>query len=228
MLNTTFTTTWDRTTLADGDLFHIEFSRLYANDLHFSRAMPPVGTIIHILQGAFTSSSNGGYVADSTVAISGHWVICDGSIPNDSDSPIWDTSTARVPSLTERYLRGNIAFGSNSVGGDAETTLIRANLPTHSHNMDHDHTLTYDVENGANDVFTVAFFQNAPPSTRANFGNTFNSGTGAWRPSHTNGLPAESRVNSFAGATGNGNGLSTTPFSNEPPYLDAIPYIRIK
>lgn len=51
------------------------------------------------------------------------WRVCDGGIPNDSRSPIWNNSARRVPNLLDgRYIKGH------SVLGDAEN-------PTHTHSI---------------------------------------------------------------------------------------------
>lgn len=124
----------------------------------------PVGSIVAWLGGYFTNASNGGFtnvlgnsVANANLYIGENWRVCDGTIPNDPDSPIWNNGTRRVPNLTDsRFIRGGTAgAASGSAAATFSGTAVARELwfldssvswahthsgPSHTHSTpDHQH-----------------------------------------------------------------------------------------
>jgi hypothetical protein len=94
--------------------------------------------IVAYLPGYFTAVNNVGYTAVS-MTLADCWKVCDGSAPNDVNSPIWNLSTRRVPDLDDsRFLAGDTAgnrglghsTGSNTVSPDAHVVTFDSH--THS------------------------------------------------------------------------------------------------
>lgn len=90
-------------------------------------AIPPVGSIIAINQGYYTTNNNTlwkpinlGYRGGSNLT-NGNWKFCDGSALNDPQSPIWVGANRYLPKLTDsRFLMGRSASsgdGASSAGG---------------------------------------------------------------------------------------------------------------
>ena len=110
---------------------------------------------------------------------------------------------------------------------------MTANLPVHSHTMNHGHGLTrVNQPTGAhNSHWHIEYFDSA--GTRTGTGNNWSLGSVTyqlnWNAPRYAWAIRQSLSFTITNHTGNtgstGNGTS---FSNEPPFLDAIPYIRIK
>ena len=83
--------------------------------------------------------------------IGGNFKVCDGTIPNDPQSPIWNNSTNRLPYLVDyRFIVGSsiisepmgAAFGGsnalpihNHTLSDAGTSISEAQMPSHTHGV---------------------------------------------------------------------------------------------
>ena len=106
------------------------------DSLYVGQAIPP-GTITAWLGGYFTDGSNGGYtyqlgsantVAGANSYVNDYdWSVCDGTVPNDSESPIFSAADRYLPNLTgDRFIEGDTSAGST--GG--------ANTMAHTHDLD--------------------------------------------------------------------------------------------
>lgn len=158
--------------------------------------LAPIGTIICFNPGYFTDASNAGFTvtgptANTVAAVNtylpSNWRVADGTIPNNSSSPIWNDGTRRLPNLTsERFIKGSTSAGS--IGGAASSsishthsvtsnvvigdhTLVAGNLPLHSHSIDHDHAVTTSTGMSANDPHA---HNNGSTNTIAAVGSTSN------------------------------------------------------
>jgi len=114
--------------------------------------IPPVGSITPYLPGYFTSGANANFT-EVSLTLEDNYKICDGSVLNDSDSPIFNGGGRYLPNLTEdRFLMGDSSYGV--VGGYSTITLSTSNLPTHNHtysgttgneNANHTHGISFNT-----------------------------------------------------------------------------------
>jgi len=75
----------------------------------------PIGTILALLHGYFSSSNNEGF-SSIPVDVDDSLRFCDGSAPNDPESPIWNSPSRHLPNLTNnRFIMGSTESGV--VGG---------------------------------------------------------------------------------------------------------------
>jgi len=101
----------------------------------------PVGTVIDWWRPALTSTLPAGYM------------ICDGSVVDDADSPL-DGET--LPNFTDRFVRGvtdSGTVGFTTGGNDNHTHSV--DLPGHTHGVSHNHagdTCTIDDNTEKHDV----------------------------------------------------------------------------
>ncbi len=92
------------------------------------RGIVPVGAIIAIADSAAWSLPGAGAVKDG-------YALCNGqAFPAESNAAF----SGNMPNLSdERFLQGSTSSGT--VGGANTVTLVTANLPAHSHSINHDH-----------------------------------------------------------------------------------------
>lgn len=102
----------------------------------------PVGTILPFLGGYFTDANNAAFASDlgalSTwldTNTEGSWRVCDGSAPNDSQSPIYNSPTRHLPNLTDdRFLQGSINVGlTGGINSAAHTHTSTSNVTIADH-----------------------------------------------------------------------------------------------
>ena len=104
----------------------------------------PAGIIVPFVPGYFTNGSNAGFtyqwVSANTIAAINTllnpkgWYVCDGSALNLAASIYFNGAGRYLPNLTDdRFLMGDTLAGG--IGGQNSTTLITANLPTHTHTV---------------------------------------------------------------------------------------------
>jgi hypothetical protein len=99
------------------------------------RGVAPLGSII-----AMTSGFTGAMAVPGSGIVSNGWIRADGSV-----IPGGNTVSGTTPNLSSSvFLRGNIAYAGTPVG-NSTTTLSTANLPAHTHVMDHGHDNTLSV-----------------------------------------------------------------------------------
>ena len=208
-----------------------------------NRGIVPVGSIIPFSPGYFDNNANSNFQiegpAGNTIVeinnfLPDSWRVCDGTAPNDPESSIFNAADRFLPNLTDsRFIQGGIAAGNS--GSTNTRTLFATNLPPHTHNMNHGHSMNFPTDGNINggglmvSVFDRTGINRSVNDDRRfwennaiNFGNVNNSSIQLWiadlRPN----------VNNHSGNTGTGNGLNSTPFDNRPLYLSCFYIIRIK
>ena len=221
---------WNKSTVADGDLLQQEFDNVYKNCNHFNKALPPVGAILGLVQGYYSDDQNGGF-AESTVDIGDHFYLCDGTVPNDSESPVWNASGRHVPNLTdERFLMGTTAAGNKGGSND-----VAAQMPEHSHGFSlntssyshyHSGSFTATGYTGNADSYghrnqsTIALGSDV----NVNITKSFSVSVGNNTHSHT----ISGTIGSGSVSGDNNQDLVNTSGTNVPKYLSVKYYIRIK
>jgi hypothetical protein len=114
----------------------------------------PVGVILPWVSGYFTAGTNTGFTpvlasADTIAAANTYlnpfgYYVCDGSVLNITDSPIWNVAGRYLPNLTDsRFLMGATAIGATANGGSnvmadhkhANTNLTVASESSHTHGV---------------------------------------------------------------------------------------------
>lgn len=154
--------------------------------------------------------------------IPGGWALCDGKYYNPNDTTDGQTGvaaadtahTVKTPNLTDKFVVGaGSSYSPGDTGGANTVKLLTTHLPSHSHTIDHGHTVTdpghkHDIkmnirgnENGS-DQWTLAW----------------QGVTGGYTETAYTGLT----VDSHSGSSGNTGG--NTAHENRPPYY-ALTYI---
>lgn len=170
------------------------------------------------------------------------WLVCDGAaVSRAVFSDLFDalgttygpgdgTTTFNLPDYTGKFMLGaDSTHGLGSTGGAEERTLTAAQVPSHTHPIDHDHPSAASSSDAHNHDLTIVSaastevgggairvtdVQGATGAT----GTTTHKGTSADTHSHTVNLPA------YAGASGAAGGGQ--PVSMMPPYGTALPLIK--
>ena len=223
---------------------HLEISgNLEVTGTLSTGAICPVGVIVAYSPGYFGDNINGSFafagVTANTIqavneALPDNWRVCDGTAPNDGDSPVFNAADRFLPNLTnDRFLMGdNLAGG---IGGKNNTNLTVDQLPSHNHSMNHGHTLNYHpIPSGHNS-------QNNPDGTHFLrwYSKPYFSQASRWfvsRTEYNNGSrqyiwsmlygPSGLLVNDHTGNTGSeGSGAD---IENRPRYLSCFYIMRIK
>lgn len=131
-----------------------------------SGSIVPIGTIVAYAPGYFGAVSNGGgwtAVGPATNDVAGvnaylppNWRVCDGSAPNDPESPIFNAAGRFLPELTgSRFVMGFASAGNAGGNTGNQVTLTTTELPNHNHgvgtyvtqndNANHDHGDTFSI-----------------------------------------------------------------------------------
>jgi hypothetical protein len=230
----------------------------------------PVGTVVAYNPGYYTNNTNGGFAhvgpsANTVAAVNTFlnakgWYVCDGAALNTASSPIWNAASRHLPRLNDdRFLLGSTTAGT--AGGSSTTsiahthsvtsnvavanhTLIEANLPSHTHTINHDHasvnsgtsgahthTHRQSIGSGSNVVFQVS-----AANQNAALGSGLIDSAGAH--THSVDLP---NFTGTSGATGSGTAVthsvtnnavtsgaaSVTSVSIMPTYLSTYFIVRV-
>lgn len=180
------------------------------------------------------------YLGSSTPT--GGWLPLDGTPPviNSTNYPaLWTAlggvGTYTLPNMADMFPIG--ASGTkavNSTGGSSSVSLSLANIPQHSHDMSHAHSLTVDysgqhAHGGAYQTFAVGVSSNGwdvvRPYPEHNYATQGNGGFGnhdGVLPRVTNvdgGHTHTGSVSTYSGSTGNAGSASPTPVTVTPPYV---------
>lgn len=131
-----------------------------------SGSIVPIGTIVAYAPGYFGAVSNGGgwnVVGPATNNVAGvnaylppNWRVCDGSAPNDPESPIFNAAGRFLPELTgSRFVMGFMTAGVAGGNTSNMVTLTTNELPNHNHgvgtyvtendNANHNHGDTFSI-----------------------------------------------------------------------------------
>jgi hypothetical protein len=103
------------------------------------RGIVPVGGILPLMS-HLTGITN---VTATTAADANGYVVCGGQTIVDATSPM---NGAVIPNINNSvFLMGSSTAGST--GGSNTTTLAEANLPAHTHTIDHGHSNTFALSN---------------------------------------------------------------------------------
>jgi microcystin-dependent protein len=218
--------------------------------MSYKRITVPVGTILAWSGGYFTGSGNSGFTnaLGNTVAAvnsllnkSGYYV-CDGSALNLPTSPIFNGAGRHLPNLTDnRFLQGSTSAGT--IGGQNSVTLIEANLPLHSHTINHDHASFTTASGGAHShaisdpghfhsINAVSgSFTSLQAGSNSNGSNndapvTITNPTGITVTSTNSSHTHDIDIPNFVGNSGQGNGNATS-YENRPIYLNCFYVIRV-
>jgi hypothetical protein len=118
-----------------GDQLRANNGDIWDNFEYLAPGIVPVGAVISWLPGYFTDGDNAGFTPVS-ITLDDNWVECDGSAPNDSDSPIFNAAGRHIPNLTDdRFLFGSNDEddGSFAIGGIGGANNNTATYPNHHH-----------------------------------------------------------------------------------------------
>ena len=107
---------------------------------------PPVGSIIPYFPGYYGAAANGGgftHIGPGTNDVAGvnsftseHWAVCDGTAPNDAESPIFNAAGRFLPELTDsRFHRGAASAGAAGGAVSNQIQLSIPQLPPHGHSV---------------------------------------------------------------------------------------------
>lgn len=213
-----------------------------------SKGLPPAGSIVAYIPGFFNDGSNNGHVPSITNSIAAvnaevngdGWYVCDGSELNLPGSRFFDGSSRFLPNLTNsRFLMGSNASGVP--GGQNSVTLVTANLPGHTHTIDHDHgTHTHTIDHNHGSVTTGVHSHGVYRDNGSSSpGNAFKwtSGTNSGTQNSSTAVGVSVDLPNFTGSSGSspsinlpagtqsGSTGSATAYENRPLYLSVF-YIQ--
>ena len=188
----------------------------------------PVTSIVAFLGGHYTATNNAGFVlsgptANTVEAVNAYlpdtWRVCDGTAPNDPDSPVFNSTDRYLPDLTDgRFIRGKKTSGT--IGGQSLVVIKGHNhgLGTLDDTFAGDHIHAYDDLSGFN------------IRVRSGQTNAFNGGNDRFvgRNTHSGGIHHHSFIGRIGntGSTTNGDGDQT--LENRPKFLTCFYIMRIK
>jgi len=222
---------------ADPTLSNQLARKSYVDDKIAAAGAFPIGGIIAYLPGYFTNASNLSFTPVS-IALSGEWKVCDGSVCNDIESPIFNGSGRYLPNLSDsRFIMGSTIANAGQSGGNTDNTVAlgTGNLPSHTHTIAHTHSFSATSGNDSvSHIHTRAFPRSGSGSSGGAryIGEVTPPGTSIANIDY--GANSAAHVHSISGTTGassNGNSGSVgsgTAFSILPKYLTAAYLIKIK
>lgn len=217
-------------------------------------ALLPVGSIISLNPGYYSNSSNGSFVSvisgNNTSTVKSwlsdnypNWWLCDGTIPNDSESPIWNNTSLKVPEMTaNRFCRGATAAGSGQTTSNSKTLSKNTTMKVHAHNRgnlgltgfnrNHDHNSNNSISlNHGHKTWAWSGGGNYQiyDSAVSNYNTTNFSNTGTNSLGHSHSNSTNENVSHAHTVSGNlGNAGSNGSFTTTPFYLTGFFIIRIK
>lgn len=207
---------------------------------YFDVAAPPPGSIMAYMPGYFGDGSNGSYV-NLSLALSANWKVCDGSLCNDNESPIFNGAGRYLPNITdERFIKGSTIALAGVAGGNAnnQVSLAETNLPAHSHTIAHTHTFSGTTAgqsvNHTHSFTLYGYTGNADDASHHNTtqvsallttNENATKATGNQSADHTHSVSGTTSASSAANSGSAGTGSA---FSILPLYLTAAFIMRIK
>lgn len=199
----------------------------------------PVGSIVPFLGASFLNSANGtpeyngplfdgdmATLADNLITAGGVYRVCDGTLVNDAESPFnlrSNGSPAYLPNIGGGvFLRGWV--GTGDTGGADSVTLAIANLPSHSHSINHDHASVTSSSAGSHNH---GVYKDNGSTSGDSLKWTSGSSRGTTIPTDTEAAHAHDvnlpSISATSGTTGSG-----TAFSIIPKYMNVIYLMRVK
>jgi len=201
---------------------------------------PLIGSIVARLPGYFTGANNTGFTS-VILPTSWRWQKCDGRSFYDARSPLFNKAGRYLPMLTDaRFLMGSTSPGS--IGGANSFTLVSANLPKHTHTVNHTHDAHgHSPSSGANShnhysglsaqlEFGI-YGGSSPGAGQATIHVSGGSGAFSSSPytnteTHNHTLYENTASPSYSGSSGDG-GFANSSVSNLPKYLSVEYFMRV-
>lgn len=157
------------------------------------------------------------------------WLICDGSTISSTAYPdlVAVLGSTTLPDLRSRVPRGvGSGYAQGSTGGADTHALTAANLPKHTHAIDHNHP-AFNTPTGGVHAHTISTYTGSTGST-AGRPQEVNSGSGSTVSTANSAGHAHSiDVPPFVGASGDGGtALTGSAFDTRDPYYTVNFIIR--
>jgi hypothetical protein len=204
----------------------------------------PVGSIMPWIGGYFTAGGNGGtytnaigntIAAVNTLLNDDGWHVCNGTAPNDAQSPIFNTSGKYLPDLTDNIFLQGIGTSVTGAGGTGGSNVLTDH--THSFSLtaagqSHSGNSSSVSSSGAHAHFIYACTSgggsNRRPDAIETCANTAQAGSVSAEPDHihTVSISHTHSSSSVSGSVGTGSAASST--ENRPQYLNVFYIIKIK
>lgn len=186
----------------------------------------PLGTILPVLQGYFDSGSNTNYSSE-LIGLNNSWYPCDGSAPNDIESPIWNLPNRYVPNMEgKRFLMGTFLYSGQAGGLDERN---------HNHNIFHGHRVSsFNLNSSGNHLHQFNIISNVTISN-VYLGSSvgYTQGSFSSKTSEPTPLDHNHELNLVFGNV-SADEITNTSISssflhdNKPRYLGIKFYIKIK
>gem|GEM_PF-2506313 len=187
----------------------------------------PVGTIISHMPGYFTDGANGGFNAVA-MSLSEIWQLCDGSLYQDEDSPIFNGEGRYLPNISDsRFIMGSSVANAGVVGGANSVTLTTTELPAHTHGFslsagaagDHQHYTGISAD-------VTGFHLYGSTGAGGAAGHASYTGGSCYYQGYTSGSLSGNHTHSVSGSISSAG--SGAAFGILPQYISAPFYIRVK
>ena len=210
-----------RSGLVDTQTQSFAGDKTFVGNVHVAgngKGIVPVGAVIAIANSAAWSLPGANAIKDG-------YALCNGQAFPSGSNPAF---TGTMPNLSdERFLQGSTSSGTT--GGANTVTLAIANLPAHTHSIEHDHAAFTSDSGGVDHTHTfgpllrdTAFGDNNMPPRGSNSpisGNTTTSGASAFLHTHSINIP---NFTGTSGSTGSG-----TAFDIRPKYFNVVYVMRV-
>lgn len=201
----------------------------------------PAGRIMSWIGGYFQDGSNGSFtnilgntIANANIYLNPFgWHICDGTLLNDPDSPIFNGAGRYLPNLLDaRFLMGSPVVSGQ--GGANSVALSIAELPNHLHDAGHNHHVNLSgTTGGSGEHSHDANIDSSVAAANNVLGNTSRGSTISaiinplsQEPDHTHSINLSGPSDSYTGTTGAvGSGLG---HANRPQYLTCFYMMKVK
>lgn len=198
-------------------------AQTFAGDKTFTgntsgKGIVPVGAVIAIANSAAWSLPGANAIKDG-------YALCNGQAFPSGSNPVF---TGTMPNLSDnRFLQGSTSSGTS--GGENTATLAIANLPAHTHSLEHDHAEFTSNSGGVDHNHSITSYKNATDSGShlvAATGSTINissststNNASAFLHTHVINIP---NFTGTSGSTGSGTG-----FDIRPKYFNVVYVMRV-